>query len=503
MRARSLAAILLAAATALCAAFLPACRKPSGDEVRVVFGADILSLDPNEKFETVTDSYAINVFEPLLRYDWRGSYVPVLALRWDIADGKTWRFALRPDVRFHDGSLLTARDVVFSIQRVLDRPGSELRPYLQGIEAVRAVDDATVEVVSPRPAGILPGLSFVYVLPAATVAKRGEEEFFRNPAGTGPYRFVAREAGKSLSLTAFEGYWGEQPAFARAQFRFEQDSEAMWAAADERPPAIVVGPGLKSWQVREGRKGIRLIARPGLSVQFLTLAMQPGRPLADPKVRLAVRAALDSRLLVERLTRGRSFTASQFVSPGIVGYNPRMTLPAFEQGLARRLLKEAGHPDGLDLTMTITEGPHPLADELVRQLAVAGIRVKLVVLPFEKFYDRAKACTDDLASIGWICSTGDGAEILDGAFGSAPGPNGSSMSCGYSSPALADLRDRIARTLDARARQRMLQDAMALLMEDLPWIPLFVPEDRYAVRGDLVWEPRPDSEVYLPDVRPR
>lgn len=496
---------LAAAALALFLGLLAtaSCGRSKSREIRVVFGADILSLDPNEKFETVTDTYAINVFEPLLRYDWRGSYVPVLALRWDIADGKTWRFALRPDVRFHDGRTLSAGDVAFSIQRVLDRPGSELRPYLSSIEAVRVVDPLTVEVVSPRPAAILPALSFVYVLPAASLEARGEEDFFQSPVGTGPYRFVARTPGKSLTLAVFDGYWGERPAYARAEFRFALDPEQMWTAAEEGVPAIIVGPGLKSWQAREGKKGVRLVARPGLSVQFLTLAMQAGRPLSDPRVRRALRAALDPRLLVERLTRGRAFIANQFVSPGIVGYNPRMTLPAFEPGLARRLLAEAGHPDGLDLTMTVSEGPHPLADEVVRQLGEAGIRVKPVVLPFEQYYDRAKQCTDDLASIGWICSTGDGSEILDGAFGTPSDGNGATPACGYASPVLDELRDRIARTLDPRARQRMLQDAMSLLMEDLPWIPLFVPEDRYAVQGGVSWEPRPDSEVYLPDVRPK
>ena len=334
----------------------------------------------------------------------------------------------------------------------------------------------------------------------------GEEAFFRAPSGTGPYRLVERKPGESLRLEAWDGYWGARPAFRRAELRFVVDEKAMWKAAEERRTAIVVGPTSRSFKLKQGLKGFRFLIRPGLAVQFLTAAMQPGRKLADVRVRRALLAALDRRSLAENVLTGGAFAASQFVSPGIVGYNPNLAVPPFERGKARRLLAEAGHPDGIGLTLTVVEGAHRLADEIVRQLGAEGIEVTRVPVPARDMYERGRLCTEDLALTGWICSTGDGAELLEGAFGHGPEPAAhgeGALACGYRSPRLAELIDRIARTLEPRARQRLLQESMALLMEDVPWFPLFVGDDRYAVSEEVVWEPRPDSEVYLPDVRPK
>lgn len=502
---RSLPRAAAVAALALLAAALPACGGRDR-ELTVVYGSDVLTLDPNERFETVTDSYAMNVFEPLLRFDWKGSFVPVLALRWDIPDGKTWRFSLRPGVKFHDGTPLTAKDVAFSIRRVIERESSELHPYLKSVDSVAAPDDLTVEVSSSRPAGLLPALSFVYVLPERSLRSAGEEAFFRSPSGTGPYRLVERKPGESLRLEAWDGYWGSQPAFRRAELRFVVDELAMWKAAEERRTSIVVGPTWRSWKLKQGLPGFRFLIRPGLAVQFLTAAMQPGRKLADVRVRRALLAALDRKSLAEQVMTGGAFAASQFVSPGIVGYNPNLAVPPFERGKARRLLEEAGHPNGIALTLTVVEGAHRLADEIVRQLGAEGIEVKRVPVPARDMYERGRLCTEDLALTGWICSTGDGAELLEGAFGHGPesaAHGEGALACGYRNPRLAELIDLIAQTLEPRARQRLLQESMSLLVDDVPWFPLFVADDRYAVSEEIVWEPRPDSEVYLPDVKPR
>lgn len=472
--------------------------------MHVIWTTDVLSLDPNEHFEFATDMFSLNVFEPLLRYDRKMSFAPALATRWDIADGKTWRFHLRPRVSFHDGTPFTADDVVFTLERILSKKNSDLAPYLAAVSSVRKVDNETVEIISDRPAGLLSVLSFVYILPKESLQKKGDAEFFKHPIGTGPYRYVEWTPARSLTLEAASDYWGGPPSFREVQFLHVEDREAVWDVAKKNAPAILMSPSRKSWNEKKNDSSFTLLTRPGMTVQYLVCnLLGKASPLADLRVRQAVRAAIDYPELVKNASGGMSFPASQYVTADVVGYDPTLKVPAFQPGLAQRLLKEAGHPEGLDLTLNTSAGP--LMDEVVKQLGRAGIRVKPVIADDKAFYERVSRCEGDLHLTGWICSTGDSSELFEGNFyGHTPGKGlGGPQGCGYANPELDALIDRIARTLDAEERRNLLQKAMGSVVQDLPWVPLTVSYDRYALTGKLQFEPRADGEIYFADVKGR
>jgi peptide/nickel transport system substrate-binding protein len=478
-----------------------------GKTLHVVWSTDILSLDPNARFEFATDMYSMNVFEPLLRLDRQMSYAPALATRWDIPDGKTWRFHLRPRVRFHDGSPFTADDVVFTLERLLASKGSDLAPYFTAVSSVRKVDNETVEIISDRPAGILSMLTFVYILPKDAVKKTGEAEFFKKPIGTGPYRFVEWTPGKSLTMTANHDHWAGAPTFDDVAFLLVTDREKVWDIAKANAPAILMSPSSKSFQEWKGDASFRLLARPGMTVQYVVCNILPHgkNPLADVRVRKALRAAIDYQELIRRLNPGQAFPASQYVTPDVFGYDPGLKVPAYEPGAAQKLLSEAGYPNGVDLTMNYSQGSSNLPDEVVRQLARSGIRVKASAVVDRDFYDKMGRCDGDLHLTGWVCSSGDASELLEGNFyGATPGKGpGGPQGCGYARPELDKLIDRVAKTLDPEERRNLLQSAMRMVMDDLPWIPLTISYDRYAITGNLAFEPRADGEVYVPDVKAR
>ena len=152
----------------------------------MIWESGVQTLDPNEKFEFLTDTIAMNVFEPLVRYDRQMSFQAGLATAWEIREGAIWRFRLREGVRFHDGSTFTAEDVAFSIARLKARPDRDIHQYVSAISEVRVVDPLTIDVRSERPAGLLSVLSFVYILPKGTYGRLGEETFFQAPVGHGP-----------------------------------------------------------------------------------------------------------------------------------------------------------------------------------------------------------------------------------------------------------------------------------------------------------------------------
>ncbi len=496
-RVRPRALAFLLGATLAAASCRPS---PAPSELYVVWSSDVLSLDPNEKFEVVTDTVAMNVFEPLVRYDRKMEFQPALATSWEIVDGGAWRFHLRPGVRFQDGSPLTADDVVRSIDRVRSSETSDLTQYLEPVGSVKAVDPLTVDVVSRRPAGLLAVLSFVYVLPMRTLEARGARAFFESPVGTGPYRIAEWKKGLSVRLEAWDGYWGGAPAVRSAVFLKVEDGEAMWAAAREHAPAIVVGPPRATWKARRSDPAFSLLERPGLAVHFLALRVRgPDNPLSDVRVRRALRAAIDYQTLARDTAGEGAFPASQLVPPAIVGFNPGIPVPVFEPGKTRRLLAEARVRLEKPLRMLCLRGQNPLADALVAEFAAAGVAVARDDADPVSFDARFRSCDADLLLSGWVCSTGDASEILEGNF---YGRTAASVTtCGYSRPDVDDAIDRIGATLDPEKRRDLLQATMQTVLDDVPWIPLLVVYDRFAMTRGLAWEPRPDGQVYLPDVK--
>jgi peptide/nickel transport system substrate-binding protein len=494
-RSRPAVAGVLVALTLVCGCT----RRGAGRELSVVWPNDVASLDPNAKFDFVTDTIAMNVFEPLVRYDRQMAFSPCLAKSWEIRDEGVLRFHLRDGVLFQDGSTLTAEDVAYSIARLGKRPDRDIFKYVSAITDVRIVDPLTVDISSNRPAGLLSVLSFVYVLPWRSVEREGEEAFFLKPSGTGPYRIASWDPRREIRLEAHEDYWAGRPALPAVAFRTVKGDDAMWTEAARLAPAIVFSPTRTTWAAHRGDGRFQLVERPGLAAHYLVLRASGGaeNPLSDVRVRRALRVAVDYGRIVSSIPAEGAFPASQFVPPAIVGYNPRLTVPGFVPGEARRLLAEAGFRQRAPLRFLTVAGGGPLIDELKTAFAAAGVDVREEPVSPEEFERRSSACDAELFLSGWICSTGDAGELFEGNFLDA-GP--SADPCGYRLGMDATI-EAIGRTLDPVIRRNLLQDAMARLVDEVPWIPLVVTYDRHALTAGVEWLTRADGQLDLRDVR--
>jgi peptide/nickel transport system substrate-binding protein len=474
----------------------------------VVQRSDILTLDPNEQFEVVTDTVAMNLFDSLLRFDGHMTLQPSLAQRWETPNGRTWRIHLRQGVHFHDGTLLSADDVVYTFRRVLSHPDSELYAFLSGIDDVRALDLRTVEIVTRRPTNLLTRLSFIYILPGKLLAREGEKEFFLHPVGSGAYRFVSRRPGERVELEAFSDYWGGKPKISRAVFLTVPHAEDQWRAVTTSHPTVLLSAPRVGWSEHMRDMALRLVERASLSVSFLgvNVSPRPGNPLADRRVRQAIRKTLDLKELVRRGGDTHAFPASQFVPPEVIGYNPELSVSEPDPDGARHLLAEAGFPSGLDLVLDSETGGRTLVvEEIIRQLGAIGIRVTSRFWPREVLFSRIDAGLSDFHLTGWICSSGESSELFESSFHTREphGTLGRSNGIGYSNLTVDRLTEQIIATIDTTARIALEKRAMAIAVEDLPWIPLYVEEDRYALTADLDWEPRADGEILLSEIRLR
>lgn len=497
---------VLAPAVLLCAA--GCVRRADSPVLAVVQSSDITTLDPNRTFEVVNDIVAMNVFDPLLRFDQHMTLQPSLAVRWENPNDRTWRFHLRPGVRFHDGAPLTSEDVVFTFRRVLAHPESEIYPFLSGIRRIDAPDPETVEIETDQPTPLLTRLSFVYILPGKRLTREGDAEFFRHPVGTGPYRFVRWVPGDRVEVSAWSRYWGGSPAVPTAAFRSVEKPEARWQLVSREHPTVLLEGPRQGWEAHRGDPRLRLIARPSLTVSYLgvNVSPRPGNPLADRRVREAIQLAVDLKTLLREGASNHGFPASQYVPPDVVGYNPAIPLPPYDPARARDLLARAGYPAGIDLVLdTQAETATPLVQNLVRQLAVAGIRVAPKFWPKEAFFDRIDRGLSDFHLTGWVCTSGESAELFESSLHTRgpAGGLGRDNGTGYSNPELDRLIEQLVATIDPGARVDIEKRAMAIAVADIPYVPLYVQEDRYVLTPDVVWEPRADGEIWLPEVRLR
>jgi peptide/nickel transport system substrate-binding protein len=458
----------------LCAA---ACVRPTPHALTIAEASAPSTFDPHLHNEIAVWSTLSNVCEGLAGFTPDMHVEPALAVSWRALDPLRTRFELRPGARFHDGTPVTAADVVASFTRAASHPRSAVRHHLAGVARVVADGDSAVvvETAAPSPT-LLNRLAFVPVIPRA---QAGETENGA-PIGSGPYRWVAREPGGAVTL---ERVPGRQPApeFREVRFVYQADDR-------ERANEFMAGRTDVCVRVPEDavtdigrRPRLKLISQPRLAVQILAViphgASGDGRAaLGDPRVRRAMLHAIDRDALVNQVYRGLATGASQYAHPAVFGYDPAIPLVRYDPGEARRLLAEAGFAAGFDVTLGHGQVGSGAMERIAADLAAVGVRVTLVPVPFGELVARLRERSIALAYFARTCTTGDVSEYLDSAV-HTPDPGrglGGENYGGFSDLEVDRLLESASTELDPARRLDLLQRAQRRALEGMPALPLTV-----------------------------
>jgi peptide/nickel transport system substrate-binding protein len=486
----------LAAGLAACAA-LGCGRVPATVErpLRLALYSDLQGLDPHVTLQYQTLSMLSNVFEGLTRLDAAMAVQPALAVSWESPDDVTWRFHLRPGVKFHDGRPLRAADVVYSLERARHHPRTRLGNLLVAVRQVRAVDELTLEIRTERfHAVLLNKLAMPLVMPEGTGDDPGQA------IGTGPYRVIDYRPGAGLTLESYPGYWGGVPAVRRAEIAFVGDpgERVDWLLRGETDLA----QELATERAREVEQapGLRVEAQNGFSVIYLEGQLSSG-PLSDLRVRRALSLSLDREQLVREMAAGYGAPVGQFVAREVFGFDARLAPPERNLAGARALLAEAGYPEGLSLTLEYREGRE--VGELVRQLAEAGVRVEPRPQVWRDLYPRMLRGEVPFFLGGMVAFSGDASSILDMKFHTVDSSRGYGEfnSNRYSNPRLDEMIEASGAVVDLGQRRALLQSCMETATVDLPAIPLYAAQDVYGVRQTVEWTPRVDGKLLLAEMR--
>ena len=419
-------------------------------------------------------------------------------MRWTNPSDTVWRFTLREGVLFHDGTPLTAEDVVASLRRAERLPGSQVGHYLQNVTSVTAVSLRDVEVVTSSPSPLLLNkLAFVAIVP-----RSAPDRPISHPVGTGPYRFVSGAPREALEGEAFERYWGPRPAFARFRVVPLPDARSRAHAIPEGRADVVSRFPFEFTSWARGQKGMTLSSRVGLGVAVLGFSLREGSPYRDRRVREAFALAIDRARTIDASEREYAVNSEQFVPGTVFGYAPPSRPWVHDVAGARILLADAGLRGGMDAMLVVPETQATLGT-LVPLLAEAGIRVRIESLPWDDYYARWSRREFDLFGFAYTAGTGDASDLLDAIFHSPSASSGAMNTSGYSNASFDLLVDEAGRLLDPYRRRTLMSEALAILREDLPAIPLVVRSNLYAVSDSIAWTARQDRRVRAQDMRPR
>lgn len=485
---RPLAAVLLALAFD-CA---PRAASDGARTLQILASEIPRQLDPYEDQRLTSVQIFANVYEPLVRVGSAAAPVPALAESWHSPTSDETIFRLREGIRFHDGSPLDARAVVESLERA--RHSSHVSGHFADVADIRALDARSLSLRTRAPIAVLVfGLTGVFITHPSGAGL----------VGTGPYRVDSFVPGESVRLVRFRDYAGAPPYLDEAIFRRYEGDEHALRLLRERPRTLLA-PVSAAVAAQATDPQVRAVARPTRILHYLAFGLdsREADAVRDVGVRRAIRLALDVPGLVRSASPAGGEPASQLVPPGTIGFDPSLRVPARDVARARALLTAAGHPKGLDLALDVRAKNADLAQAVAGQLAEAGIRVQVRVLPVEEFARRIEG-RSAFFLYNWIVGQESGSALRNFMHTRDPWRSlGLQNRTGYTNVEVDFLLEQSGGPLSPAERVTLQQRAMAVLMKDLPWIPLLIPNERVLQPVDLEIPTRIDEMLILADVRP-
>jgi peptide/nickel transport system substrate-binding protein len=432
--------------------------------------------------------------ETLVDVDYeKRQYRGVLAESWQV-NGNKLHFKLRKNIRFHDGTPFTSKDVIASFKRILTDKQSLQAPNLQNLKEMDAPDELNVTLTLKKSdANALEDINNRVIMKQAVAEKMGEAD--NPPIGTGPFTFVSWDRSGQFVIRRNNQYWGQPAKVDEIIYKTVQEDAARIAALEAGQVDLISNIPPHEVARLKAHSRIRVQQVQGLRPIFLVLS-PAYKPLDNLKVRRAITHAIDRDRIIKHVLEGNAYPLSGLLSPQVFGYEPNAKAYPYDLEKAKQLLTEAGFANGFEIDYYSPTGRYPkdreVAQVIVEQLSKVGIKANLKTPEWSIFN------TDYKNGKYPMYLTGRGSLIdADALFHQYFRTGATKRVLGYSNPKLDEIIDTEQQTFDVKKREKLLWEAHRLILEDAPAVPLWNSMDIYAHRADLVWTPPPDEKVHL------
>ena len=456
-------------------------------------GSDSIGLDPALENDGESFKVCDNIYETLVTYAEESTALePQLARSWESSDDRlTWTFHLRTDVRFHDGTSFDAEAMLFSLGRQFfeDHPFHKVEGTFKywkdmGMDDIvadmEARDDSTFVIyLKEANAPFLSNLAMNFCAAVSpTAVKKHGANFFKNPVGTGPFRFVEWRKDERLVLASNQDYWGRPAEIERLIFKPIQEASIRFL--ELRQGAIHGLDNLSPEYLDEIRANpdLELLTQPGMNVGYLAMNMDKP-PFDDLRVRRAINHAIDKQSLVDNFYQGLAIPAKNPIPPTMWGYADDVEPYPYDPDIARDLLSQAGFADGFDTELWAMPAPRPympqpdkIAQAVQADLEKVGIHARIVQWEWGTYLDKVFNGEHTMALLGWTGDNGDPDNflyvLLDKTAAEKPAQN----IAFYRSDELHELLVAARRSTDQNERVRLYKKAQEVIHRDAPWAPL-------------------------------
>jgi peptide/nickel transport system substrate-binding protein len=494
--------------------------------------AEPSSIDPHYHNLTPNNAFARDIFDRLILPDEKQHLQPGLAVSWKALDDLTWEIKLRKGVKFHDGSPFTADDVVFTFERAGNVPNSpsSFALYTKG-KKVEKIDDYTIHISTEKPYPLMPNdLSTFSIISKKYGEGATTEDYNSGKAaiGTGPFKFVEWVPGDRIVVERNDDYWGAKPKFEKVLIKPIKSGPS-------RVAALLAGDvdfidNVPTTDIARLRKNSDLNVMDSISNRVIYLHMDQFRddspyvhadgggsiknPLKDVRVRRAISKAINRDAIVDRVMEGVAIKAGQLLPKGFFGVSPNLKPVEYDPEGAKKLLAEAGYPDGFELTI---HGPNDryindakICEAIAQMLTRVGIKTQVETMPKSVYFKRASRGgpnhTPEFSFIlvGWGAGTGEASSPLKSLIHTYDRDRGfgASNRGRYSNPEVDKLIEQALATVDDAKRQDLLAKATELAINDVAIIPLHYQISTWAGRKGINFKARTDESTVISGIYP-
>ncbi len=489
---------------ALAAAALLAASAAPAFAGRDLFVVDLIgnpaSLDPQVQWDP--DSYFVyrNVFDNLVTRDATGRIVGQVATAWKYESDTQILFTIRDDIKFEDGSRLTADDVVFTIKRITDPAfkSPQLSQFDQ-IVAAEVVNPTHVRLTTKTAYPVLLAqLTKLSIVPRASVEKLGNDAFNQKPVGSGPYRVTGFTRGVKVEMAANPSYWRGTPPFPRVEMRPVGNEETR--VADVRTArADIVRVTLTD--TADGLKGdaqVKVLFAPVERAAMLALNALTG-PTKDVRVRRAIAHAIDRNLIVEALLKGYARVVDNPMTPANFGWADGLGSYKYDPAAAKALLKEAGIATGTKITFpTAPSFDQRVVQAIQQMLSEVGLDAQIAMSDGPTYLRLRQGRPDEAGDVSffrWSCGCGDADGVLFPLFHS------SSQWAKYSNPEVDAGLAAARSVLDPDKRLALYRKVLETLHTEIPSVPLYQDVMMFAARKEVQFQPTANEAFFLMDMK--
>jgi len=501
----------------------------SAQHLTMAVGAPVTSLDPHYHQLSPNNAVADMIFDKLTQVDAASRLEPGLAESYRPVAENVWEFKLRPGVRFHNGNPLTADDVAFTFERIPTVPNSpsSFAVYTRPFRNVEVVDPLTLRITTDGPYPLMPiDMTNLRILDRETHEGATTERFNSGELaiGTGPWKVVSYRNGDRLELVRNDDYWGPKPAFANVTYRMITNDATRTASLLAGDVDVIDQVPTADLAKLRADSRVTLSERVGLRIVYLWLDHEHtdpspfvvdnnGQPIAhnplkDVRVRRALNIGIDRDAIVSRVMEGAAIPSGQFLPTTSFGAMPDYPAPGYDPEAAKKLLAEAGFPQGFRITL---HGPNDryindarIIQAIGQMWTRIGVRTQVEAQTWSTFVGRAGKGELSAFLIGWGSSGGEASNPLRNLIHTPDRDRGlgASNRGRYSNPEVDALIEKAIRELDDEKREALLRQASKMALDDVAMIPLHIQTNIWASRKGFVHEARADELTRAQDTRP-